>query len=79
MSEIGAIFKFLDPGPKFWDFVKNAPILLIFGVIKPFDELFSHTKYEHNRSIFDNVQNFGPNFFDDMEKVPSKFLICCFK
>ena len=56
MTKIGAFFKFLDLGPKFWNFVKNAPILLIFGVIKPFDELFSHTKYEPNRSIFDNVQ-----------------------
>ena len=79
MSIIGAIFKFLDLGPKFWDFVKNAPILLIFGVIKPFDELFSHTKYEHNRSIFDNVQNFGPNYFDDTEKRYPRFLISCYK
>ena len=59
--------------------LKNAPILLIFGVIKPFDELFLHTKYEHNRSIFDNVQNFGPNFFDNTEKRRPKFLICCYK
>ena len=79
MTKIGAFFKFLDLGPKFWDFVKNAPILLIFGVIKSFHELFSHTKYEHNRSIFDNVQNFGPNFFDDTEKRRPKFLICCYK
>ena len=50
----------LDLGPKFWDFVKNGPILLIFGVMKSFHELFSHTKYEPNRSIFDKVQKFGP-------------------
>ena len=77
MSKIGVIFKFLDLGPKFWDFVKNGLILLIFGVMKSFHELFSHTKYEPNRSIFDKVQNFGPNLLDDTEKVPSKFLICC--
>ena len=66
-------------GFKFLKIVKNAPILLIFGVIKSFHELFSHTKYEHNRSIFDNVQNFGPNFFDDTEKPNPKFLILCYK
>ena len=79
MSKIGAIFKFLDLGPKFWDFVKNGLILLIFGVMKSFDELFSHTKYEHNRSVFDNVKNFGPNFFDHTEKLYPKFFICCYK
>ena len=79
MSKIGAVINFLDLGPKFWDFTKNAPILLIFGVIKPFDELFLHTKYEHNRSIFDNAQNFGPNFFDHTEKPNPKFLIFCYK
>ena len=78
MSKIGVIFKFLDLDP-FWDFVKNGPILLIFGVMKSFNELFSHTKYEQNRSIFDNVQNFGPFYFDNTEKQPSKFLICCLK
>ena len=44
-----------------------------------FDELISHTKYEQNWSIFDDVQNFGPNYFDDTEKLPPKFLICCYK
>ena len=56
MSNIGA---FLTKSQKFGPRSKNlkdAPILLIFGAIKSFHELFSHTKYEHNRSIFDNVQ-----------------------
>ena len=59
--------------------LKNAPILLKFGVMNSFHELFSHTKYEQNRSIFDLFENFGPNYFADTEKCPSKFLICCSK
>ena len=62
-------------GPKIFKKVKNAPILLIFGVVKYFGELFLHTKYELNRSIFDIFENFGPNYFEDMEKHPRKFLI----
>ena len=58
---------------------KNAPILLIFGVMNSFPESFLHTKYEQNRSTFDNAQNFEPNFFDNTEKGQSKFLICCLK
>ena len=66
-------------GSKILDIVKNAPILLIFGVWKRLKKRIHHTKYEQNWSMFDNVKNFGPYFFDDTEKVPSKFLICCFK
>ena len=61
------------------DIVKNAPIWLKFGVSNAFGELISHTKYEQNRSIFDDVQNFGPNYFDDTEKQGPKFLICYYK
>ena len=46
-------------GPKILKMVKNAPILLIFGVIKFFGELFLHTKYELNRSIFDLARVFS--------------------
>ena len=46
-------------GPKILKMVKNAPILLIFGVIKSFGELFLHTKYEPNRSIFDLARVFS--------------------
>ena len=63
-----SIFENLDLGPNFWDFVKNALILLIFGVMNSFHESFLHTKYEQNRSTFDNAQNFEPNFFDNTEK-----------
>ena len=42
-------------------------------------ELISHTKYEQNRSIFDDVQNFGPNFFDNTEKRKLKIIICSYK
>ena len=66
-------------GFKFLKIVKNASILLIFDVKKQFIKRIYHTKYEQNWSIFDNVQNFGPDFFDDTEKRPSKFLICCSK
>ena len=66
-------------GSKFLDIVKNAPIWLKFGVSNAFDELISHNKYEQNRSIFDDVQNFGPNYFDDTEKHNPKILICCYK
>ena len=38
-----------------------------------------HTKYEQNRSTFDDAQNFGPFYFDNTEKGQSKFLICCLK
>ena len=38
--------------------VKNAPNLLKFNVINSFCELILHNKYEKNRSIFDNSQNF---------------------
>ena len=41
--------------------------------------MFLHNKYQQNRSIFDDAQNFGPNFFDNTEKGQSKFLICCLK
>ena len=79
MTKIGAFFKFLDLGPKFWDFVKNALILLIFGVMNSFSVSLLHIKYEQNRSIFDDAQNFGPNFFDNTEKQKPKIKICCLK
>ena len=50
--------------------VKNAPIMLIFGVSNSFGESISHVKYEQNRSIFEilGIDNFAicknplPNF-----------------
>ena len=66
-------------GFKVLEIVKNTPILLTFDVSNSFGELISHTKYEQNWSIFDNFQNFGPFYFDDTEKPPPKFLICCYK
>ena len=59
------------------DIVKNAPIVLIFGVRNQLTKRIAHTKYEQNQSIFDNFQNFGPIYLDDMEKPTPKFLICC--
>ena len=50
------------------EMVKNALILLIFSVMNSFLESFLYTKYEQNRSTFDDAQNFGPNFFDNTEK-----------
>ena len=47
-------------GFKFLKIVKNASILLIFGVKKQLMKRIYHTKYEQNRSIFDEVQKFGP-------------------
>ena len=41
-------------GFKFLKIVKNAPILLIFGVKKQLTKTFLHTKYEQNRGIFDD-------------------------
>ena len=61
------------------EIVKNAPIVLIFGVRNQLTKRIAHTKYEQNRSIFDDVQNFGPNYFDNTEKRGPKFLICCYK
>ena len=40
--------------------VKSAPILLIFGVKKQLTKRFFFLKFEQNRSIFDEVQKFGP-------------------
>ena len=57
--------------------VKNALILLIFGVSKYFGKLIFSTQYEQNRTIFDHFQNFRPFYFDNTEKVVPKFLICC--
>ena len=63
-------------GSKVLEMVKYAMIWLKFGVKKSFPELFWHTKYEPNRSIFANVQNFGPNYFDNTEKrIPKFFFI----
>ena len=47
-------------GSKILDIVKNAPILLIFGVWNQLIKSIAHTKFEPNRSIFDDVQKFGP-------------------
>ena len=76
----------LDPGPVMV-IMQKLPILenkatghiwsVPFGVSNAFDELIFHTKYEQNRSIFDNFQNFGPFYFVDTEKPPPKFLIYC--
>ena len=64
-------------GSKVLEIVKNGPILLIFGVKNQLTKRIVHTKYEQNRSIFDNFQNFGPFYFADTEKPPPKFLIYC--
>ena len=74
-----SIFEHFDGSEKTRAKSKNAPIWLKFGVMNPIHELFLHTKYEQNRSIFDLFENFGPNYFADTEKLPSKFLICCSK
>ena len=66
-------------GFKFLKIVKNAPILLIFGMKKQLTKRIHHTKYEKNWSIFDDAQNFGPNHFDDTKKLRPKFLICYYK
>ena len=74
-----SILEHFDGSEKTRAKLKNAPILLKFGVMNSFLELFLHTKYELNRSIFDIFENFGPNYFDDTEKHPRKFLIYCLK
>ena len=38
---------------------KNAPILLIFYMKRQLTKMIAYVKYEQNRSIFDNAQNFG--------------------
>ena len=48
-----------------------------FGEKKSFSKLLSHTKYEQNRSTFEDAQNFGPNFFDNTENQQPKIKICC--
>ena len=62
-------------GFKFFKIVKNASILLIFGVKKKLIKRIYHTKYEQNQSIFDLFD--GPNYFDDAEKHPRNFFIYC--
>ena len=62
-------------GFKFLKIVKNASILLIFGVKKQLIKKIYHTKYEQNQSIFDNFQNFGPFYFDNKEIRYPKFLM----
>ena len=51
-------------GPKILKMVKNAPILLIFGVLKQLMERIHHTKFEQDRSIFEH--------FDGSEKTQAK-------
>ena len=64
-------------GSKVLEMVKNAPIWLIFGVVKSFGKLFLHTKYEQNQSIFDNFQKFEPFYFDHTENPTPNFSIFC--
>ena len=64
-------------GFKFLKIVKNASILLIFGVKKQLIKKIYHTKYEQNQSIFDNFQKFEPFYFDHTENPTPNFLICC--
>ena len=45
-------------GSKNLDIVKNARILLIFGVWKQLMKRLYHTKTEQNRTIYDEVQKF---------------------
>ena len=49
--------------------VKNAPILLILGVRKQLMERIHHTKYEQDRSIFENL-DLGPKFWDFVKNAP---------
>ena len=51
-------------GPKILKMVKNAPILLIFGVQKQLMERIHHSKFEQDRSIFEH--------FDGSEKTRAK-------
>ena len=51
-------------GSKILDIVKNAPILLIFGVRKQLIERIHDTKFEQDRSIFEH--------FDGSEKTQAK-------
>ena len=59
-----------------FEIVSNGRIWLIFGVRNQLTKRIAHTKYEPNRTIFNNFQNFGPFYFDDTEKWRPKFLIC---
>ena len=61
---------------KVLEIVKSGLILLIFGVSKSFGELIFHTKYEQNWTIFDNLLNFGPFYFENTEIRYPEFLIC---
>ena len=63
-------------GFKFLKIVKNASILLIFGVKKQLIKRIYHTKYEQNQSIFGIFQNFGHFYFDNTKKRNPKFSIC---
>ena len=51
-------------GSKILDIVKNAQIVLIFGVWKQLMKRLYHTKYEQNRTIFDEV----PKFWAQVQK-----------
>ena len=51
-------------GPKILKMVKNAPILLIFGVLKQLMKRILDTKFQQDRSIFER--------FDGSEKSRAK-------
>ena len=78
VSQIGAFLKIWTQAQIFGPHQKCSDLAQILGK-KSFSELLFHTKYEQNRSTFDDAQNFGPFYFDNTEKRQSKFLICCLK
>ena len=48
----------LGPRKSIFNFVKNGPILLIFGVWNQLMKRFHHTNFQQNRTIFDEVPKF---------------------
>ena len=58
-------------GPRKWifNFVKNGPILLIFGVWNQLMERINHTKFQQNRTIFGPDQKKSQNFWSGPKMV----------
>ena len=78
MSKIGQVLKIWTRAQIFGLRQKCSDFAQILEK-KSFSELLSHTKYEQNRSTFDDAQNFGPNYFDNTEKQQPQIEICCYK
>ena len=58
----------LGPRKSIFNFVKNGPILLIFGVWNQLMKRINHTKFQQNRTIFGPDQKFW-DFFLSGPKV----------